>query len=259
MLLAALLAVGIVLGRLQTVARNAGSVDPISKVVRFLVEPAAGGVAGAANGVSDFFAGMARGASLASENRRLREAEAAAALYQERVDFLVAEIDKQRKLLGLPTYPGVRKIPALVIQYAPLENRMTINRGTRHGIKARLPVVAGDGLVGVVQTADALSSQVLLISSPRIQVGAVVNRDPAPYGIIRGEAANKMIMEIAGIKSTVEPGDVVLTSGLGELIPGGIPIGIVSQKESDEEYGTLRCQIFPFVHVGDVREVVVLR
>lgn len=212
-----------------------------------------------ANGLSDFGAGLANSSRMTRENRMWSQRESAYQMYEERVSYLIGENSKMRRLLGLPEIPGKKRISALVLSYAPLENRMTINRGTSDGVKPQLPVVAGEGLVGVVQTADARTAQVLLISSPQIRVGAVVNRQPTPYGIIRGESPNKMSMEIIGIKSTVSQGDAVLTSGLGELIPGGIPIGIVSQTEVDEEYGAVRCQVFPNVLVGDVREVVVLR
>lgn len=216
-------------------------------------------LAGAANGIEKFFGGLSQASNNADRAARLKQLELAAAVYVERVKYLTEEIDQLRKLLGLPAYPGKTKIPAMVIHYAPLENRITINKGRRSGVKPQLPVIAGEGLVGVVQTAEENSAQVLLISSPQIRIGAVVNRQPAPFGIVRGESANKMTMEIADLKSTVAPGDVVLTSGLGELIPGGIPLGIISQKESDEEYGALRCQIFPYVLAGEVREVIVLR
>lgn len=212
-----------------------------------------------ASSTQGFFASLGKGQQLEAENRRLKQSEIAIALYQDRIDFLNRHVDGLRKLLDLPPTPGKTRIPALVTSYAPLENRATINRGRTHGIRPQLPVLAGEGLFGIVQTVDAGTAQILLISSPQIRVGAVVNRQPAPYGIIRGESANKMIMDIVGIKATVEPGDVVMTSGLGELVPGGIPIGIISQKESDVEYGALRCQVFPYVSVGEVREVVVLR
>jgi rod shape-determining protein MreC len=226
---------------------------------QFVVNPGAGLLNNTANSTSDFFRGLSNSQSLVAENRRLKQLEIAAQQYLERLRFHKQENDQLRKLINLPPVPGKRQIPAQIIMYAPLENRVTINRGSNQGIKPNLPVVAAEGLVGTVQTVSANSAQVVLISSPQLRVGAVVNRQPKPFGIIRGESTNKMILQISDIKSTVEPGDVVMTSGLGELIPGGIPIGIVSMREADEEYGALQCQVFPYVRIGDIREVYVLR
>ncbi len=244
---------------MQSVARNSGSVDLVSRFAQAVINPGSNLLANLTNSTSNFFAGFSNSQSLLEENRRLKQLEVAAQQYIERLRFYKQENDQLRKLINLPPVPGKLQIPAQIIMYAPLENRVTINRGSNDGIKPNLPVVAAEGLVGTVQTVSANSAQIVLISSPQLRVGAVVNRQPKPFGIIRGESTNKMILQISDIKSTVKPGDVVMTSGLGELIPGGIPIGIVSLREADEEYGALQCQVFPYVRIGDIREVYVLR
>jgi cell shape-determining protein MreC len=61
------------------------------------------------------------------------------------------------------------------------------------------------------------------------------------------------------IQSNVQVGDRVVTSGYSEFIPAGIPIGRVVQIHNDLEFGTKRCQVFPNVQIGDVREVAILR
>lgn len=250
---------GGLLGRWQTGARNQGTTDFPSSVVKAIITPPARLFSGVADICGDFASGLVNARTYAQENRSLKDLARAASLYDERLLTYQKEVDRLRRLIELPPIPGKQRIPASVIQYAPLENRITLNRGKKSGIKPQLPVISGEGLVGVVQTADENTSQVLLISSPQIRLGAMVQRSPAPYGLIRGESANKMILEILDIKSTVEQGDVVVTSGLSETIPGGIPIGLVAQIEADPEFGAVRSQVFPYVQVGDVREVFVLR
>lgn len=207
----------------------------------------------------DFFSTLGRSGALAAENRRLRQLAAVAETYTETIDSLNHEIDSLRALLDVEAI-GKSRIGGRVIGYFPLENRLTISVGTTSGVRPGLPVIAGEGLIGTVQTADARSSQVRLLSSPRpYQIGATVRRDPPSTGLMHGEAVNRLILEFTDIESPVAVGDLVVTSGHSELIPEGIPIGRVVQVYVDEEFGTRIAQVFPAVALGKVREVVVLR
>lgn len=213
----------------------------------------------AADAVSDFASGVANSGELASENRRLKVLARSADLYGDRVRFLESEIERQRKLFGLESPAGRKRIPARNIEYFPLENRITLNVGQAQDVKAGLPVVASDGLVGIVQTVSKSTCQVLLITSPRMKVGALVLRDTQPAGLVHGESATSLSLEFLDLNSPVKVGDVVVTSGFSEWIPAGIPIGRIVQVQDDIEYGARRCQVFPNVQIGATREVLVLR
>lgn len=250
---------GAVLGRMQTGARTDGKVDIASRTVRTTIEPAASALTGAANWMSDFTAGIAESAALKAENRRLKEVARAAALYGETVSRITSESARLRKLLDLPKVPGRSRIAGTVIGYMPTENRITISVGRATGVRQGMPVVTADGLAGVIQTVDATSCQALLISSPRLPVGALIRRDPPTAGIVRGESARSLSLDYLDMQASVQVGDLVETSGYSERIPPGIPIGKVIQVQDDPEYGSRRCQVFPNVQVGTLRDVYVLR
>lgn len=211
------------------------------------------------NGVGDFFSGFTRSGSLIRENKQLRAMDGAMALYSEEIGRRDAEIARLRSLLELPEIPGKTRVPAAVMGYFPNEGRATLNAGTNRGVKKNMPVIAAEGLVGVVQTADARSSQILLISSPQLRIVGMVQRDPPPVGFIRGQSAGAMVFEVTDAKSVVQNGDMVYTSGFSERIPPGIKIGRIVQIEEDLAFGSKRCQVFPGVQVGAAREVYVLK
>lgn len=253
------MAAGIALGRFQTINRNQGVPDLLTSVVQTTVAPTAAGLATAWDSAGAYADGVFSAPHLRAENARLRAQIQALALYDEQVRFYQSEIERLRTLIDLPPLPGRRRIPASVIGYFPLENRITISAGSRQGVRRDLPVVTAGGLVGVVQTVDAHTSQVTLISSARLRVGALVRRDPPPVGIIRGEAPNVMMLEFLDSNATVQVGDLVVTSGYSEFIPANIPIGRIVRVEDDREFGAKRSQVFPNVQVGSIREVMVLR
>ncbi len=212
-----------------------------------------------ANGWSDFFSGIFQGGELNAEIRRLKAFEQVAELYNGQVQRLEEEVARLRRLNQLPETPGKTRVPAAVVGYFPLEARATLGVGTRKGIKKGMAVIASEGLVGIVQTADAGSCQVLLISSAQLRLTGMVQRNPPPVGFIRGLSDGAMVFEVLDAKSLVQNGDLVVTSGYSDWIPGGIAIGQVVQIEEDVAFGTRRCQIYPRVQIGSIREVYVLK
>lgn len=253
-------ALGIVLGRVQTTARTAGKTDFLSSVVKTTVDPIALPIASGAQRFRDFRTGLFQSGTLIEENRRLRALAQVAALYSSRLQSLETELDEVRKLAKMSESAGKTRIPARIVHYAPLENRLTINAGSRHLVRPGLPVVAGEGLVGVVQTVDANTAQVLLLSSPPpFKIGAKVLRDPPAFGLLHGEASNRLSVEFTELNTPLDVGDWVVTSGFSEQIPANIPIGRIVQVHRDEEFGTRVAQVFPAVQIGRIRDVVVLR
>lgn len=242
----------------------------LTRTIRTLVEVPAGPIGRFTEGTSDFIAGIGKAGALEAEVRKLQAQARIAETYAETLQTLRQEIDELRKLNKLPQAVGRIKIPARIIGYFPLENRLTISVGTAQQVKPGLAVVAGEGLVGVVQTADAHTAQVRLLSSPRpFMIGATVIRKPSTpeadakgqsvSGLMHGEAPDRLTVEFLDMNAPIDIGDLVVTSGFSELIPSDIPIGRIVQVYKDEEFGTRVAQVFPAVSLGRVREVMVLR
>lgn len=247
------------IGRLQSQSRNAGASDPITLGVRTLYSPITSGITSIADSAADLWGGITRGPELAAEIARLRKLEQSALLYEERLEAGSAEIDRLRQLLNLPPVPGKTSVAGAVVGYFPLESRATLDIGRDKGLKKGMPAVSSEGLYGIVQTVDARSCQVMLISSPQLRIVGKVERDPPPVGFVRGQSVGVMIFEVLDSKALPQTGDNVVTSGFSERIPAGIPIGRIVQIEEDAAYGSKRCQVFPGAQVGGTREVFVLR
>jgi len=110
---------------------------------------------------------------------------------------------------------------------------VTIDQGSRAGIKPNLTVINGSGLVGVVKSVFPNSSIVLLASDPSFKIGVRVARNQS-IGILSGEGSNSGILELLDNTAKLKQNDVLLSRGSNNNSPfvAGIPVGII-KKASD--------------------------
>jgi len=110
---------------------------------------------------------------------------------------------------------------------------VTIDQGSRAGIKPNLTVINGSGLVGVVKSVFPNSSIVLLASDPSFKIGVRVARNQS-IGILSGEGSNSGILELLDNTAKLKQNDVLLSRGSNNNSPfvAGIPVGVI-KKASD--------------------------
>jgi rod shape-determining protein MreC len=254
-LLVALCVAGFLLGRIQNTARSEGRTDPFTSLIRTAVQPAAIPFKNVADRFDDWTLGIFSGSQIIEENRRLKAQVQSVAGYSEQVEFLTKQIDDLRKIQGFGEVPGKTRVNAAVIGYFPRENLVTLDIGSQQGISTGLPVVAPQGLLGTVQSVEKNRSQVMLLNNPALKIGAMnLTRKPPPAGFLED-----LGVTFVDPKAPVEVGDLIVTSGLSDKIPGGIIIGKVIFVEDSLEQGTRRAVVDPAATLGDVRHVQVLK
>ena len=248
------------LGHLQTLARTNGKVDLISLALRRTISPLGIPLAKGVGGAQDFMFGVTRASSLAAQNRALKAQITALNLYQERVDLLNEQIQTLRTEVGLGPLPGHERVNLDVIGFSQIEGKMTLNGGSELGIAPDMPVINGEGLVGIVQTVSKGQCDALLLTAFGVKVGGIdVSRKPPERGLLSGRGASTITMMMFDPKAPIASGDVIVTGGLSSHIPYGLIIGRVISAEDDPDYGTRRATLDPSVNIGTLREVQVLK
>jgi rod shape-determining protein MreC len=135
---------------------------------------------------------------------------------------------------------------------------ITVNRGRGSGIVRQVPVIVPEGLVGRVVQVRASASVVQLLNDPASTVGAVVQRTRT-VGLVEGDAGGAVRLKfMARDGAEVVPGDVVVTSGLGNLFPKGVPIGRVVKIEDKGSALFHFAVLAPVVDLARVEEVLLL-
>ena len=214
-----------------------------------------------------------RGAYLSAEREELRRDTLA--LAAARVPALEAENERLRQLLGLGSALKGGFIPAQALQgRGRIEDfTITLSAGSRAGIRERSLVVAPEGIVGVVQTVDPTMSLAILFAHPDFRVSAM-SADGSAFGIVQPHlaktgtttpqssylASERWLLELRGVpfRSTLKPGSVVYSSGLGGIYPRGIPVGVVLGEIKTAEAWARTYLLRPAVNPAEISAVMVL-
>jgi len=106
-----------------------------------------------------------------------------------------------------------------------LNSTLLLNKGSADGVKEGSPVLFSGYFVGKVQKAEENKSEVTLIFSHNSLVPVVMTKNN-DGGLLQGGLEGLTITDIP-INSKAEPGDNVLTSGLGGDLPSGLIVGKV--------------------------------
>lgn len=179
------------------------------------------------------------------------------------------ENDHLRKLLGLGSRLAWGFVPAEALHNTTpgndnLVTTLTLTAGSTAGIKKFSPVVAPEGLVGTIQTADPTMSIAILYTNPDFRASAVA-ADGTTFGIIYphaggGSGNDAYLLELRGVptRSILKPDAVIYTSGLGGTFPRGITIGTIVQELKTTEVWTRTYLVRPAVAPSHITSVLVL-
>ena len=138
--------------------------------------------------------------------------------------------------------------------------RLWVDEGEQAGLRAGMPVVANDGLVGQIRRVSGRFADVLLTIDPESHVDVVVGETRA-RGRLEGLGTRgryRCRIQFDRLDEQVAVGDAVYTSGLGKKFPASILIGYIS-KISDQEFGLHQeGEVTPSVDFTRLEEVLIL-
>ena len=200
--------------------------------------------------------------SLRYENEALRDQNLRLSL--ELLKLREAQLENARlhALLDFKSQQAAEKsyILARVIARNPerIANTILIDVGADEGIQARMPVVTADGLVGRIVEVHGYTAIVQLLIDHNCRVSAVVQRHSRVSGIVSFEAGTFYLKNVS-LRGDIEVGDLIVSSGLGELFPKGLYVGQVV-RVGEEVQGLFREVILsPGVNFHNLEEVFVLK
>ncbi len=155
--------------------------------------------------------------------------------------------------------PDYQYIGASVIgrDPSPFINYIIINRGSDDGLKRGMPVVTQNGLAGRVVQVTASGARVSLITDPvtRINVRVEPSRSAA---VLTGSITGDLTLEQIPQDEDVNPGNLILTSGLGGNYPANIIVGQVTSIRQRENALFQSASVQPVTDFDNLAIVLVI-
>lgn len=189
--------------------------------------------------MTEYFGLKTENDRLARENALLRSQQKGAFMdYTTNVDTISDTIYKQQ-------YQYI--VAKVVDNTVNLRNNyITLNRGTEQGVKADMGVICPDGVVGIVKYVSANFCTVMSLLHKDMHVSAKLKRD-GTFGQLDWNPPDytKAILHDLPSHSKIRKGDTLVSSGLGDAFPEGIPVGYVNsfKIKSGENFFTVDARL----------------
>jgi rod shape-determining protein MreC len=212
--------------------------------------------------IGDMWSGASGYGKLEDENRRLKE----------RIDELEGrlatseaaqqELDELKRTLNIEFAGGIEKVTARVSSgsVSNYDETIEIDKGASSGIRPKMAVVTGAGLLGHVEIVSENRATVRLITQKDQSVGIKVRSDQPVKGVARGQGEEHMVRAtLIRFEDPVAVDDLILTSGgRGSFYPPDIPVGKVVAVHENEPTRQKEIDIDLFVNLGELEYVQVL-
>ncbi len=177
---------------------------------------------------------------------------------------LLAENERLRQLLSLSRRLSSSYVAAEVLHQSQATDGRTLllSAGSSQGVSPFDPVIAPEGLIGVVLSTAERTSIAMTWAHPEFRVSAFTVTGNAA-GVVApsltamtGEGA----LEFRGVpyRDSVPSGTLVLSSGLGGVYPKGIPVGTVTGLIREQAGWERVYRLLPAANPGSVGHVLIL-
>jgi rod shape-determining protein MreC len=166
------------------------------------------------------------------QNKALREENAALRQWEDEARSLRGVITALEELDVYSAPPSARPINAFVIGEAneAYAHSMIVNAGAKDGAALGLAAVDERGMIGRIVDVSANASRILLLNDIQSRIPVFVEGSFVE-GLLVGRSTTNPTIAITMLANgdRIEPGQRVITSGAGGVLPRGLSVGAVSR------------------------------
>jgi rod shape-determining protein MreC len=194
-----------------------------------------------------------KNAALEAENSRL----------QVQVVELQQQVSEAKLLSTLVDYERrhveSQYIAASVIarDVSPFMHYVIIDRGSDSGLRKGMPVITDQGLVGNIAAVTAGAARVQLINDPGSSINVILQHSDVE-AVLNGQITGEIQLDMINQNASVQPGDLVMTSGLGGNYPSDLVIGQVVTVRSEPSSLFQTASVQPAVDFSQLDIVLVI-
>ena len=198
-------------------------------------------------------------AAVQRENLQLKRKELESANWLLRQQHLELENRRLRELLDMKARQSVSGTLAEILYTArdPFSRRVIVDKGSQHGVSAGQAVVDEAGVLGQVTRVHPLQSEVTLVTDKNQAVPVKILRSGLRT-VLFGASGGQLELRFLAANADVQPGDLLVTSGLDGVYLPGLPVAKVLRVERDAAYSFARILCEPAAGVEKHGQVLIL-
>ena len=155
----------------------------------------------------------------------------------------------------------MKLIPAKVVSNSIIrpDNLMTINKGSKDGVKKDMGVVCGTGVVGIVYLVSPQYSVVIPLLNTKSNISCKIeNREYFGYLIWQGGATDIAYLDYIPRHARFKLNENIVTSGYSSIFPPGIKVGKILHVYNSADGVSYRLSVKLSTNFSTLRDVSVV-
>ncbi|WP_158965654.1 rod shape-determining protein MreC [Paraglaciecola sp. L3A3] len=197
---------------------------------------------------------------LIEENAKLTHDAVLMSEQLQRFTFLQQENVRLRRLLNSPVKNGTKKSVAelMAVDNNPYSHQIVINKGAINGVFEGQPVLDDNGVVGQIMQVSSTNSRVLLLADVTHSIPVRVARNNVRLVVSGSGSLRELFIPHVPHSSDLKVGDLLISSGLGNVFPEGYPVAKVSSIIRDESRPFAQVTAVPVAQLDRLKYLLLL-
>ncbi len=199
--------------------------------------------------------------ALILENENLRDRERLLNARLQKMAVLSAENARLRSLLGSARKVADTVIVAelLEVDQNPYRQLILLNKGSLDDLREGQAVIDDYGIMGQIIHVTPNTATVKLISDPEHAIPVQFVRGGARSVAFGNGSTDELELRFLPATADIEPGDELVSSGLGGRFPAGYPVATIVSVRLDKTQGFKSAIARPRARLDRSREVLVIK
>jgi rod shape-determining protein MreC len=135
---------------------------------------------------------------------------------------------------------------------------LVLDKGQKDGVSKDMTAITPKGLAGKVFDVTGSYAKLLLLTDINFSA-AVRLQESRKEGVISGTGTKMAILKYIPYEDEVKVGDIVITSGLDQLFPPGVPVGFISKIDKQGTGHFQYIEVTPYVDDSKMEEVLIIK
>lgn len=198
--------------------------------------------------------------TLLEKNRQFEARHLENRVQLQKLDIIEKENERLRKLLSATPKATERLLIAELINVDvdPYRQLIVLNKGLNNEVYQGQPIIDAHGIFGQVVHVSPLSSTAILITDASHAIPVQVDRTGLRANAFGTGKTDQLELRYLPQNVDIQPGDMLISSGLGGIFPPNYPVAVVTRIERTpgEPFATVHAA--PMAQLDKSREVLLV-